>query len=317
MDRCRPATRGSWPSSSKPGSTPRSQATLEPSQKRGRRSEATRGTRRGQRDSSEELRIARDYAIAAGDARFALEIELNLLIGTFAGPSPVLDVIELATALIDRSASYPTVLAEAHEILAVSEAMIGRFDDAFVHIARSIATLGDLAQFSSRGNARTFLAWIHRLAGDLPAAEAVLRETLADAIEIGDQFLESFVSCRLAEVLVNQGRYAEAGDPLAVAERQPVGATKSRIVGARARIRAAQGDRGAIEDIDALLAMVADQPWINVRAEAYVDAANATASLGDRPTAEALARVALDLCHVKGNTAFASRIDELLVRIAG
>ncbi len=267
--------------------------------------------------SAEELRTARDYAIAAGDTRFALDIELNLLVGTFAGPSPANDVVGLARALADRSTSYPTVHAETHELLAVSEAMVGRFDAAFAHIGQSITTLGDLAQFGSRDNARTYLAWIHRLAGDLPAAEAVLRETLADAVDLGDRFLELFVSCRLAEVLVNQGRYAEAGDPLVVAERHPVGATESRIVGARARIRAAAGDPAAVEDVDRLLAMVADGPWINVRAEAYVDAANAVASLGDRARAETLARVALDLCNAKGNIAFASRIEELLDRIAG
>ena len=267
-------------------------------------------------DSEAELKTALGHARAAGDTRRELEIELNLLVGTFAGPSPAGEVVAAARELAERAASsYPTVRAEAQEILAVSEAMLGRFDEAFGQIEESIAILGDLAQFGSLVNARTFLAWAHRLAGDLPSAEAVLRQALAEAIEIGDRSLETFVSCRLAEVLVNEGRFDEAETPLAVAERDPVGATETRIVGARARIRAARGDRAAEADVDTLLAMVADGPWLNVRTEAYIDAAHAMAALGSRSLAETYATEALRLCHAKGDVALATRTQALVDRI--
>jgi class 3 adenylate cyclase len=263
-------------------------------------------------ESAAEVRTATGYARAAGDLRLVAELERNALVMTFAGPSPATEVMTQALALMDRSAAYPTVRAEVEEILALSEAMLDRFEDAHRDVDRSIATLGALAQFGAQVNARTHKAWILRLAGDLPGCEAVLRAAVADAVALGDRSLESFASCRLTEALVNQGRYDEAEGPLSVAERDPVGATDTRIVGARARIRAARGDAGAATDVDTLLAMVAERPWPNVRTEAYIDAAYAMASLGSRSTAAAYAREALRLCQAKGNIPLARRTQALV-----
>ena len=128
---------------------------------------------------------------------------------------------------------------------------------------------------------------------------------------MGDQGLHSFVSCRLAEVLVNQGRYGDALAPLAAAERHPVGATRSRIAGARARIDAAAGAPGAAARVEALLEMVSGPPKANimVAAEAFIDASHAMASLGDRSAATAHAREAMRLCAAKGNLALAGQVE--------
>ncbi len=263
-------------------------------------------------ESAAEVRTAIGYARAAGDVRLVAELERNALVMTFAGPSSATEVMTRARELADRTAAYPTVRAEVEEILAVSEAMLDRFEEARRDIDRSIATLGALAQFGAQVNALTHKAWVLRLAGDLPGCEAVLRAAVADAAALGDRSLESFASCRLAEAMVNQGRYDEAEAPLAVAERDPIGATDTRIVGARARIRAAQGDAGAVADVETLLAMVADRPWPNVRAEAYIDAAHAMASLGSRSTAATYAREALRLCQAKGNIPLSRRTQALV-----
>ncbi len=267
-------------------------------------------------DSSRELRTALGYARLAGDLRRILDIELNLLVHTFAGPTPADGVVIEAQDLADRALSYPPLRAEAQEILAVSEAMLGLFDEAHGHAEQSLTILRDLAQFGSLANGWTYEAWVYRLAGDLPAAEAALREALAIAIEIEDRGLESFVSCRIAEVLVAQERFDEAESFLAVAERYPIGATETRIVGARARIRAARGDRAALADVDALIKMVDGKPWLNVATEAFLDAANAMASLGSRADAERYARAALGMCRTKNDIALAARTEELLARMA-
>ena len=161
------------------------------------------------------------------------------------------------------------------------------------------------------------MAWVERLAGDLPAAEAVLRAAVTEAHAVGDRNLAGFVSCRLAEVLVAQGRLAEAAGPLAEAERDPIGATESRIAGIRARMMAVAGDPTAAAAVDALIVMVRDWPWLNVRAEAMVDAAEAMLALGDRAAAERHGREALGLCLAKGNVAMAGHVETLLARIAG
>ncbi len=263
------------------------------------------------------LETALVHAKAAGDVRRQLDIESNLLVHVFAGPTPADQVAAQAASLAERASAHPTVRAEAVDMLAVSEAMLGRFDDARAHVEQSIATLADFGQLGSLVNTRTYLAWVYRLAGDLPAAESVLRQALAEAVEIGDRGLESFVSCRLAEVLVNEDRFDDAEAPLAVAERDPIGATESRIVGARARIRAARGDAGATRDVERLLALVANGPWLNVRTEAYLDVAHALDSLGAHDDAERYARAALELCEAKADIALAERTRAYVTHLAG
>ncbi len=100
---------------------------------------------------------------------------------------------------------------------------------------RASSILRDLAQFGALSNAWTYVAWVHRLAGNPAAAEVALREALAIATAIDDRSLESFVSCRIAEVLVAQQRFDEAESFLAIAERYPIGATETRIAGAHAQ----------------------------------------------------------------------------------
>ncbi len=268
-------------------------------------------------DSSErELHTALGFARSGDDQRVVLDLELNLLVHTFAGPMPVGEVVEAARELAARAGPYSTVRAEAEEVLAVSEAMSGRFDEAVRVAEHSLAILDELAQVGTLVNGRTYLAWVHRLSGDLPAAEAVLRRGLAEAVAVGDRSLESFVSCRLAEVLVNQDRFDEAEGPLAVAERNPIRPTVSRILGAQARIRAHRGDVRAEHDVKALLALVAEMPWPNVQTEAYIDAAWAMASLGARSVAERYAREALRQCEAKGNVALAATTSALVDRLA-
>ena len=265
--------------------------------------------------SDEQGRVALSHARAAGDERHGLEIELNLMVSTFAGPLPASHVLSEVAGLVDRAASFPTVRAEAQLLAALSEAMLGQFDLGRSHAAQAIATLLDLAQFGSAVNARTYLAWTERLAGDLAAAEEILRLAISEADSMGDLGLHSFVSCRLAEVLVNQGRFDEALIPLSAAERNPIGATRSRIAGARARIAAAGGDATVPAQVDALLAMVAPWPWLNVRTEAFIDAAHAMATAGDPERAAAHAREALRLCEAKENVALAGQVRHLLARL--
>src|SRR5262249_50995284 len=157
----------------------------------------------------------------ADNPRIALDIEGNLLIDLFAAPTPASQVVEAASALADRAAGYPVSRAEAMMVEGVSKAMLGSFEDAHRDLDESIATLSDFANGFSLGNARTYRAWIHRLAGEWPAAEAELRVALGEAQAMGDRAFESFVSCRLAEILVAEERYDDAAAALEIAERDP------------------------------------------------------------------------------------------------
>ncbi len=261
------------------------------------------------------LTRALQHAMAAGKVRLAFEIELNLLVDTFAGPTPASAVEEQGMDVAHRAAGYPTVRGDANSVVSVLRAMLGRFDAAHSILDDSIAAFTDLANGYSLCNARTYRAWIYRLAGDFPAAEAELRIAMEEAASMEDRQMQSFVSCRLAEILVALERYSEAADALTVAERDPIGATRSRIIGARARIAAALDPNGSGDAVNALIAMVEAwaSPWLNVQAEALRDAAFTMRSLGRRPEARAYALAAAELCRQKENVAFQRQLESFAV----
>jgi len=256
------------------------------------------------------LRLALNHANAAGDVGNALSIELNLIVGVYSGPTPARSVVAEAMALVDRASDFPSIRADALCIVGISEAMLGHFEAGSRHVDESLRIMLDLANYDRLPYARCFLAKIHRLAGDPTAAEAVLRESLAEAKSVGDLFMVSFVSCELAVILVTQERYDEATVALAEAERSQTSQTRSRISGVRARIKASRGDRDAASDVAALLDMSDVRIWPNVRAEALRDAAYAMRSLGDRESAAAYALEGARLSREKENVALAVQLEE-------
>ena len=132
-------------------------------------------------DSSRELRTALGYArLAAGSA--ARSSTSSSTCSSIRSPGrlrPTRSSSRRKTLPTARCRTRP-VRAEAQEILAVSEAMLGLFDEAHGHAEQSLTILRDLAQFGSLANGWTYEAWVYRLAGDLPAAEAVAARSARD-----------------------------------------------------------------------------------------------------------------------------------------
>jgi len=126
----------------------------------------------------------------------------------------------------------------------------------------------------------------------------------------------AFATCRLAEVLLGQGRVDDAEAAVLESERDPFPVLRPRLAASRARIHAARGDPRAAAEVDELLAMVASTPFINQETDALVDAAEAMAALGDTAAATTHARRALELAEAKENLALAGQIRLLLARLA-
>ena len=172
------------------------------------------------------------------------------------------------------------------------------------------------AQVIHAAHVRTYRAWVERIAGDPVAAEAILRTALDEARNAGEAAQESFVACRIAEALVAQGRHDDAAAMLAIAERYPVAATSSRILGAWARIHADRGEREtAVLEVERLVAG-ANDIWPNVACDAYVDAAEATLAMGDATTAAGYAREAMRCAAMKGIVARDPQLKDLPRRAA-
>ena len=153
--------------------------------------------------------------------------------------------------------------------------------------------------------------------GDTAGAEAVFHQAIDEARRYDNLFFVSFVSAHLGMLLVELGRYDEAAQALDEGELATNAITRSRMIGAWARIQAARGDATARITIGEALAMTSRWDWPMTRAEAVFNAAHVDASLGDRPAARRLAEEALALTRSVDDVPYTRRIEHFLGQLAG
>ena len=266
-------------------------------------------------ESADYTRLAIEQAWASGDAALALQAETNRLAEDVVGPAPATEALTRAETLHDAAAAYPSVRGDVLRLLAVLEAMIGRVDDARAHAAESVHLLEELGLPTAAMLSRGDQSWVDRLAGDLPAAERALRTVVTTAEKIGDRTLASWGACRLAQVLIEEGRLEDAEPFLAQAEQVDMVMNRSRILGARARLEAVRGSPSAPELVTQLVAMLDEVAFPNIRLDGFVDAAEATAVLGDRAGAVGYAAEALRLAEAKGNVMRAQQVRAIIARL--
>ena len=125
----------------------------------------------------------------------------------------------------------------------------------------------------------------------------------------------SWGACRLAQVLMEQGRLDDAEPFVGEAEHVDMVMNRSRVLGARARLHAAHGRPEAARLVEQLVEMLEDIAYPNIRVDGFIDAAEATAVIGDRATAIRYAEEALRLAEAKGNIARARQVRDIIARI--
>jgi hypothetical protein len=142
-----------------------------------------------------------------------------------------------------------------------------------------------------------------------------MRTVVAAAAATGDRTMLSWGACRLAQVLMEQGRLDDAEPYVEEAESVDMVMNRSRVLGARARLQAARGRPEAAELVAALVEMLEDVAFPNIRVDGFIDAAEATAVIGDRAGAVGYAEEALRLAEAKGNIPRARQVRAIMSRI--
>ena len=232
------------------------------------------------------------------------------------GPAPVRQGLEFIDAVPQpalKSAQLVAFLAEVHSNLS---AMEGRFDEARTHVARAKRITDEfglelrsagLAQFSGR---------VEALAGDLQAAEREFRQGYELLGELGETGFRSTTGVLLAEVLVAQGRDAEA--ELIVAEVGELAQEDDLDPQARTRaVRALLLERQGRHD-DALrlareaVALFKASDYFDAHADMLVTLATILRAADHRGEAQQALKEALDLYERKGNLVMAGRVHGLL-----
>jgi tetratricopeptide (TPR) repeat protein len=263
-------------------------------------------------EASIAWRNALDFARRSGDVRRALESQLNLLVAAVVDATPAAQVLSFGEDVVEDLADYPLLRADALRLVAVMEAMVERFDPARAHAEASVSILREFDRRSEVVVALGDQSWVLRLAGDVDGAERVLREGFSLAVAGRDRTARSWIACRLAQLLVEEDRLAEAEQFVAEAELVPIAMNRTRVVGARARLQAAAGDSAADEALQRLLLMIEDLSQPNIAIDGLLDAAAVAAVRGRSDEARRHADGAFRLAEAKGNIPRARQIKMFL-----
>jgi class 3 adenylate cyclase/tetratricopeptide (TPR) repeat protein len=258
---------------------------------------------------------ARREAKRAGDIRLEATIRWLECLVMFWGPAPVqqvLDRAEGAIAWAQRHGMY-SLAAGAHNIVACTTAMQGRFDEARERNTLARKLRSDPGELLGLGSAVMSEGLVEWYAGELDTAEQILRQGWDQLVRRGGERGRLSVVALLARVLLEQphGRDDEA-DVLTdrcqqeAAEAQLDIQIKWRqlraILLARQR-RLDQAEQLAREAMR--LAQRSEQP--DAQAQTHHDLAALLQQRGSLDDARTNARKAIDLYEAKGNLVSAGR----------
>jgi class 3 adenylate cyclase/tetratricopeptide (TPR) repeat protein len=263
----------------------------------------------------EELERARDYAQRAGDRRTMSWILGAMCRVTLLGPMPVDQGIRRCLAIQAQHRGEPTLQPVVDSILAVLEAMRGRFPHARKHYLRSHLAFDELGLNVRLASFRMYAGWAELIAGDAAAAELQIRRGYEALERMGEQTYRSTMAAFLSRAVLAQGRYDEAerltqvtGD---IASDDDL-FTQAMWRATRARLLAWRGDADAVRLARESVELWLETDCLNMQADALVDLAVTLRLLQRAHESVAVLGQAIQLYESKGNLASATAVGALL-----
>jgi tetratricopeptide (TPR) repeat protein len=253
-----------------------------------------------------------ECARRARSSRDEARILIWYLIGSWYGPTPATEALARCRAVREQTWSRQVeaiALTEEGALLALS----GRFDEGRRRWEEGVVILGELGFRVLAAGMSQERFDIERLAGDLPAAEAVLRAAYDDLEQLGEKgFLSTRAAC-LGLCLAMQGRPEEAESVLALAERTHESDVINLTNRARAVTLLARGSLGEAEErARQALAAIEDWDQPNYKGASLVLLADILAASGRTPEAVVAYEEALALYEQKENLVEAERVGRAL-----
>ena len=260
--------------------------------------------------AAEAAQRAAEEARLAGDIRQETRAASGYAMAALYGPTPVAEAIARCEEVLAQSPGDKRLEGLTLCLLAPLRAMQGDFDEARDLYARGRQILeeigGTLIAASTTFNASD----VETLAGDLAAAEDVLRRDYELLDRLGEKYLRPTVAAYLGQVLSKQGRYDEAERFVDVAA--DVAAADDVVSQALWRsVRAnvlAHGERfdEAVALAREAVGLLRETDGLSGQADALLALAEVLGRAGDRGAAERVVREALALYERKGNAVAAS-----------
>jgi hypothetical protein len=116
-------------------------------------------------------------------------------------------------------------------------------------------------------------------------------------------------------LVLDGGRFDDALELANQAADVAIVMNNTRVLGARAWVAAARHEPAAAQLITTLVEALGDVEYPNIRIDGFVDAAEASALLGERASAVRYAKEALRISLEKQNLAGAEQVREVMRRV--
>jgi DNA-binding SARP family transcriptional activator/class 3 adenylate cyclase len=254
-------------------------------------------------EMEQALERALTHAERAGQ-REQIRVLRRLAQAAVMGPRPVDDAIRRCKAILERVADDVLSGAFTQSMLAMLEAMAGRFDQARSLWRDSQQRLHDVGLSVTAAAQEAYRAFIELMSDTPVDVGPELAEACALLQRIGERSRLSTVAALHARLLYVQARYDEAEHYVAIsAEAAADDDVVSQVImrGTRAKLLAGQGDRALAEEVaTSAVSLAAETDFLFVHADALRDRAEVLKILGrPRQAAEDLER-AIVLYERKG-----------------
>lgn len=257
---------------------------------------------------------AAHYARLAADGDIEAWARYDIVSALKSGAAPLQEAIASGEELVEWARSSGNRQLEGLTLSALAHmyAMRAQPERARVAAAHARQIHDELGEQTMLANQQRSEYFVERLAGNLPAATQLLRDSYALLDEMGDKLFRSSVAAALADALHLRGEYDEAARYVAITRELAAADDLDAQVGWRrveAKLLALRGDVAGGEQLARqALGLLADNDTLYLQAEALTGLADVLALNGRVDEAGSLVDRVLELYEAKQNVAAATAL---------
>ncbi len=270
-------------------------------------------------EMEEVLERALTHAERAGERRQRSRILGDLARATVIGPRSVGDGIDRCNRILERADDDVPLRAVAETMLAVLEAMSGRFDDARERWQSSMGRLEAVGLSVTVAILQMYRVFVELLAGTPGRATQSVTEAYAVLERTGERRRLATTAALLGRLLYAQGSFEESDRYSRIAEE---GASRDDVVtqvlwrGTRGKLLARGGEPSAGDElVSSAVTMAAETDFLMLHGDVLCDRAEVLAAAGAPEPAAADLERAIALYERKGNAVSADAAGRSLATV--